>query len=72
MVRALVISMFCVAAVAITVRAQQPPPLGIAAVSVGPGPYVFDTAEQHKIRVVVVASGLPHPFSLTSLTATHS
>ena len=67
MVRALVISMFCVAAVAITVRAQQPPPLGIAAVNVGPGPYVFDTAEQHKIRVVVVASGLPHPFSLTFL-----
>ena len=67
MVRALVVSMFCVAAVAITVRAQQPPPLGIAAVNVGPGPYVFDTAEQHKIRVVVVASGLPHPFSLTFL-----
>jgi glucose/arabinose dehydrogenase len=49
------------------VVAQQPPPIGIAAVSLGDGPYTFDTAEQHKIRVVVVASGLPHPFSLAFL-----
>lgn len=67
MVRRLVVSVVSVAAVAVAVGAQQPPPIGIAAVHVGPGPYVFDTAEQHKIRVVVVASGLPHPFSLTFL-----
>jgi glucose/arabinose dehydrogenase len=30
-------------------------------------PYTFDTAEQHKIRVVVVARGLAHPFSLAFL-----
>ena len=29
--------------------------------------YVFDTAEQHKIRVVVVAKGLKHPFSIAPL-----
>jgi glucose/arabinose dehydrogenase len=52
---------------AAVLSAQQPPPLGIAAVNLGAGPYTFDTAEQHKIRVVVVASGLPHPFSLTFL-----
>lgn len=46
---------------------QQQPPVGIAPVAVGAGPYVFDTAEQHKIRVVVVASGLNHPFSLAFL-----
>lgn len=31
------------------------------------GPYTFDTAEQHKIRVVIVARGLVHPFSLAFL-----
>jgi glucose/arabinose dehydrogenase len=63
----LVVSVFCGALLAATVGAQQPPPIGIAPVDLGPGPYTFDTAEQHKIRVVVVASGLPHPFSLTFL-----
>jgi glucose/arabinose dehydrogenase len=48
-------------------RAQQPPPIGIAAVGVGDGPYVFDTAEQHRLRVVVVARGLVHPFGLALL-----
>lgn len=47
--------------------AQQQPQIGIAPVAIGPGPYVYDTAEQHKIRVVVVASGLNHPFSLAFL-----
>jgi glucose/arabinose dehydrogenase len=46
---------------------QQQPQIGIAPVAIGPGPYTFDTAEQHKIRVVVVASGLAHPFSLAFL-----
>lgn len=63
----LVISVVVATMLAITARAQQPPPIGIAAVSLAAGPYTFDTAEQHKIRVVVVASGLPHPFSLTFL-----
>jgi glucose/arabinose dehydrogenase len=52
----------------VTSAAQQgQPQIGIAPVAVGAGPYVFDTAEQHKIRVVVVASGLNHPFSLAFL-----
>lgn len=46
--------------------AQQPPPIGIAAVTVGEGPYVLDTAEQHRLRVVVVAR-LVHPFSVALL-----
>ena len=38
--------------------AQQPPNIGIAPVPLGPGPYIFDTAEQHAIRVdVVVRAG---------------
>lgn len=49
------------------VFAQQPPNIGIAPVTLTEGSYVFDTAEQHKIRVVVVAKGLKHPFSLAPL-----
>jgi glucose/arabinose dehydrogenase len=67
MSRAIYVAVFCAVVLTAALVAQQPPPLGIAAVSVGPGPYTFDTAEQHKIRVTVVTSGLPHPFSLTFL-----
>jgi len=47
--------------------AQQQPDLGIAAVKLAATPYVFDTAEQHGVRVSVVVRGLPHPFSLAFL-----
>ena len=57
-----------VVALTIAGHAQQnQPQIGIAPVTLGAGPYVFDTAEQHKIRVVVVARGLVHPFSLAFL-----
>jgi glucose/arabinose dehydrogenase len=46
---------------------QQPPPIGVPHVSLGAGPYTFDTAEQHKIRVVVVTKGLTHPWALAFL-----
>ena len=49
------------------VVAQQGPQVGIAPVTLGAAPYVFDTAEQHKIRVTVVVRGLAHPFSLAFL-----
>ncbi|HUA21424.1 MAG TPA: PQQ-dependent sugar dehydrogenase [Bryobacteraceae bacterium] len=49
-----------------TARAQAPP-IGIPAAPLGAGPFVFDTAEQHKIRVVVVTKGLVHPWSLAFL-----
>jgi aldose sugar dehydrogenase len=41
--------------------------IGVAPVSVSDTPYVFDTAEVHKIRVSVVVRGLAHPFSLAFL-----
>ena len=48
--------------------AQQTPPLpGIPPIVLGPGPYIFDTAEQHKLRVTVVARSLVHPFSIAFL-----
>ena len=46
---------------------QQPPNIGIAPVVLAEGRYTFDTAEQHRIRVVVVARGLKHPFSIAVL-----
>ena len=48
-----------------TVARSQPaggPPPPLAA-----GPFVFDTAEQHKLRAVVVATGLAHPWSMAFL-----
>jgi glucose/arabinose dehydrogenase len=33
----------------------------------GDGPWIFDTAEQHKLRVSVVTKGLSHPWNLTFL-----
>ena len=41
--------------------------VGIAPVELGAGPYYFDTAEQHDIRVDVVVRGLDHPFSFAML-----
>ncbi|MEP6963192.1 MAG: PQQ-dependent sugar dehydrogenase [Acidobacteriota bacterium] len=48
-------------------RAQQTPGIGIPIAPLGTGPFVFDTAEQHKIRVTVIARGIPHPFALAFL-----
>ena len=48
-------------------QAQQPPPIGIAPVTLGSEPYVFDTAEQHKIKVSVLAKGFARPFAIEFL-----
>jgi glucose/arabinose dehydrogenase len=48
-------------------HAQQQPDLGPRPVTVASTPYTFDTAEQHGIKVSVVARGLNHPFSLAFL-----
>jgi glucose/arabinose dehydrogenase len=57
------------------VPAQQPPAappvarprIGYPVAPLGDGPFIFDTAEQHKIRVVVMAKGLSHPWALVFL-----
>ena len=41
--------------------------MGVPPVLLPDGPMVFDTAEQHKIRVVIVAKGFDHPWSLAFL-----
>jgi len=48
-------------------QAQESPPVGIPVPPLGSGPWVFDTAEQHKTRVSVVTNGLSHPWALTFL-----
>jgi glucose/arabinose dehydrogenase len=48
------------------VPAQQAP-VGIAPVALTQPEYVFDTAEQHRLRVTVVAKGLTHPFAVALL-----
>ncbi|MGE0362406.1 MAG: PQQ-dependent sugar dehydrogenase [Vicinamibacterales bacterium] len=51
--------------VAVTLGQQQVPRLPPRAL--GPGPFLYDTAEHSRIRVSVVARGLSHPWSLAFL-----
>ena len=46
---------------------QRGTPIGAPVPPLGAGPFVFDTAEQHKLRAVVVAKGLSHPWSMAFL-----
>ncbi|MEO8137540.1 MAG: hypothetical protein ABI831_26600, partial [Betaproteobacteria bacterium] len=41
--------------------AQEPTRPGLRVAPLGPEPYIFDTAEQHRIRVSVFTRGLSHP-----------
>ncbi|HWW86376.1 MAG TPA: PQQ-dependent sugar dehydrogenase [Vicinamibacterales bacterium] len=49
-----------------SVQAQEPP-IGVRVPPLAPGPFVFDTAEHHKIRVTVVTKGLSHPWAIAFL-----
>jgi aldose sugar dehydrogenase len=51
----------------VTVSAAQQPPVGVPVPPLGKGPWVIDTAEQHKIRVSVVTKGLSHPWAIAFL-----
>src|SRR5262249_20788360 len=44
-----------------------PPPVVWASSPLGDGPFLLQTAQQRNIRVVVVAKGLSHPWSLAFL-----
>ena len=45
----------------------QQPQISLPRPPLGAGPFTFATAEQPKIRVTVVARGIPHPWSLVFL-----
>src|SRR5437899_8549210 len=57
---------FSVAAAVALCHAQEPA-IGVPVPPLGAGPFVLDTAEQHKIRVTIVTKGLAHPWSLVFL-----
>jgi glucose/arabinose dehydrogenase len=59
------VSVVALAAPAAAIAAQ--PALGVAPVSLTEPFYIFDSAEQHGIRVDVVARGLNHPFAVALL-----
>lgn len=74
---AIVVTVLSVAAAAL-VSAQQrgagagrqggpPAPLGVPVQPLGDGPWVIDTAEQHKVKLSVVTRGLVNPWSLAWL-----
>ena len=46
---------------------QEEAPIGVPVPPLGDGPWVIDTAEQHKIRVSVVTKGLEHPWAIAFL-----
>lgn len=56
-----------VLSVSVTALAQQRGAPSIPRAPFGDGPFTFDTAEQHKIRVVVVTKGLSHPWGFAFL-----
>jgi aldose sugar dehydrogenase len=47
--------------------AADQPPIGIAPVALTESSYTFDTAEQHGIKVTVLAKGLPRSFAMAFL-----
>src|SRR5688572_13108465 len=52
---------------ATNVMGADQPPIGIAPVALTESSYVFDTAEQHSIKVTVLAKGLPRSFAMAFL-----
>jgi glucose/arabinose dehydrogenase len=46
---------------------QQKQPVGVPVAPLGDGPFILDTAEQHRIRVTVMTKALSHPWSLAFL-----
>lgn len=63
--RACAVVCFVVALSWIGVAQERRPTLPVP--PLGAGPYVFDTAEQHRVRVSVLARGLVHPWALAFL-----
>jgi len=52
---------------ALFIAQAQQSPIGVPVAPLGAGPFVLDTAEQHKIRVTVVTKVLVHPWGLAFL-----
>lgn len=59
--------LFLLGTACLSALAQQTPAPGIPVPPLGNGPFIIDTAEQHKVKISVVARGIPHPFGLAFL-----
>jgi aldose sugar dehydrogenase len=57
------LTLVCLVAIGHAQQAQ----IGAPVPPLGAGPFVFDTAEQHKIRVTVLTRGLSHPWAIAFL-----
>jgi len=53
----------------VVVHAQRP--AGLTVPPLGAGPFIFDTAEQPKIRVTVLTRGLSHPWAIAFMPDGH-
>ncbi|MDG2422192.1 MAG: PQQ-dependent sugar dehydrogenase [Gammaproteobacteria bacterium] len=51
----------------LTVSQASGQSIGVPVPPLGEGPWVFDTAEQHKVRVSAIARGLSHPWAIAFL-----
>jgi glucose/arabinose dehydrogenase len=51
----------------VTLCPAQQSPIGVPVPPLGAGPWVIDTAEQHKVRLSVVTRGLSHPWAIAFL-----
>jgi glucose/arabinose dehydrogenase len=56
----------------VTSFSAQQPPIGVPVPPLGAGPWIIDTAEQHKIRLSVVTKGLSHPWAIAFLPNSNS
>lgn len=66
-VRSLAGVLACAVAALTVVGAQELPRPTLKVPDLSAGPYVFDTAEQHHLRVTVMARGLSHPWAIAFL-----
>jgi len=66
LIRRCIVLVLALGMAAVSAWSQQPP-VSLPRPALGPGPFTFVTAEQPKIRVTVVARGIPHPWSLAFL-----
>jgi glucose/arabinose dehydrogenase len=67
MTRAARLGLAALALLTSTAVLSQQPKIGAAPVTLSATPYVFDTAEQHRIKVTVVAKGFARPFAIEFL-----
>lgn len=65
--RRAIFAIISITTIALAQQRPAAPPIGLPHVALTDGPFIFDSAEQHKIRVVVVTKGLSHPWSLVFL-----